>query len=62
MRGKKEYDYQNEYNRQKYDRVGLMLPKGNKELWQAEANRRSMSLNTFIQTAVEEYVERHKEE
>lgn len=60
MRTKKDFDHQNEYNRQKYDRVGLMLPKGIKELWQEEAQRRNMSLNAFIQYTVNECMKTEK--
>ena len=48
MRTKKDFDHQNEYNKQTYDRIGLMIPKGQKELWQTIAKGRSMSLNAFI--------------
>lgn len=51
-----EFTYRNEYNRQKYDRVGLMLPKGQGEEWKAEAKRRNMSLNAFIIEAVNLYL------
>lgn len=57
MRTKKDFEHQNEYNRQKYDRVGLMLPKGQGEEWKAEAKRRNMSLNAFIIEAVKKYIE-----
>lgn len=52
----KSTDYKNEYNRVNYDRIGLTLPKGTGELWKAEAVRRNMSVNTFIQEAVNHYV------
>lgn len=52
----------NKYNKANYDRIGLMLPKGMGEQWKAEAVRRNMSLNAFIQQAVSEYIQRHSEE
>lgn len=48
--------YRNEYNRQKYDRIGLMLPKGMGEEWKAEAKRRNQSLNAFVIEAVKNYI------
>ena len=48
MRGKQEFDRQNEYNREKYDRVGLMLPKGTAGVWREEAKARGLSLNAFV--------------
>lgn len=57
MRGKPEFDKQNEYNRGKYDRIGLMLPKGKGEAWKAEASARGLSINAFVQRAVEFYLQ-----
>lgn len=48
MRTKKDFDHQNEYNRQNYDRIGLMLPKGMGDQWKEEAKRRNLSLNAFV--------------
>ena len=55
-RTKKDFDKQNDYNRVKYDRVGLMLPKGDKERLQEIAKAQGMSLNAFIGTAVKNEV------
>ena len=57
-----EFNYRNEYNRQKYDRVGLMLPKGKGNEWREEASRRNLSLNAFIQIAVTTYIEQTAKE
>lgn len=57
MRGKKEFDKQNDYNREKYDRVGLMLPKGKADEWRTRARAENSSLNAFVQKAVEFYIE-----
>lgn len=46
--------YQNDYNREKYDRFSLMLPKGRKEELKALAAERGMSLNEFINTILTE--------
>ena len=48
MRTKKQFDLQNEYNREKYDRIGLMLPKGEKERLQTVAKECGKSLNALI--------------
>ena len=57
MRGKADFDKQNEYNRGKYDRIGLMLPKGKGDAWKGEAQSRGLSINAFVQKAVEFYLE-----
>ena len=54
-----ETTYRNEYNRQKYDRIGLMIPKGQGDVWKAEAKQRGMSLNAFVMQAVTEYMEKN---
>lgn len=47
--------YQNEYNKQKYDRITIMAPKGKKEAIQEAARACGMrSVNEFILAAVEE--------
>ena len=40
--------YQNQYNKENYDRVTVMLPKGQKELLRTYAKEKNMSLNAFI--------------
>ena len=52
----------NKYNSNNYDRIGLMLPKGTGELWKAEAVRRNMSLNAFIQEAVQNYMSKEAQD
>lgn len=46
--------YQNEYNKQKYDRTTIMTPKGKKEQIKAAAKAAGMSMNEFIVSAIEE--------
>ena len=58
---KKEYimdniTYKNNFNKEHYDRIPIMLPKGLKEIWKAEAKRRNMSLNALVQEAMREYL------
>lgn len=51
----------NKYNSTAYDRIGLMLPKGMGDEWKAEAKRRNMSLNAFVQEAVSHYLSQNCE-
>ena len=44
------YNKQNNYNREKYDRVSVMLPAGYREEVRAEAKKVGESLNSFIST------------
>lgn len=53
--------YKNQFNRDNYDQILLMIPKGNKDIWKAEANRRNMSLNAFVQEAVSHYLSQNCE-
>ena len=47
--------YQNEYNKQKYDRITIMAPKGTKEKLQAATRAFGMkSVNEFILSAIAE--------
>lgn len=53
----KEFDqvaYQNEYNKNKYDRFSLMLPKGRKAELKALADEQGMSLNELINSILTE--------
>lgn len=51
--------YQNDFNKQKYDRVSLMLPKGKKEEIKIHAEKYDGgSVNAFIQRAIAETMER----
>lgn len=53
--------YQNDFNKQKYDRVSLMLPKGKKEEIKIHAAEYDGgSVNGFIQRAIAETMERDK--
>jgi len=55
--GKIPYDkvaYNMEYNRKKYDRIELKVPKGKKAEWQKKAKAAGMSLTEFISKKIEE--------
>lgn len=45
---KKQYSRQNAYNSAKYDKIGLMLPKGSKEKLKEAAAGKNMSVNAWI--------------
>ena len=40
--------YQNNYIREKYDRIGLVVPKGKKEEFKAAASAAGMRLNEYL--------------
>ena len=48
------YDKQNEYNREKYDRVSVMFPAGYRDIVRNKAKEQGKSLNSFILEAVKE--------
>ena len=47
-------EYKNRFAAEKYDRVGLMLKKGSKELLNNAAAKNAESLNAYIKKAVRE--------
>ena len=49
------------YVRDKYDRQGLTMPKGKKEIIKAHAEARGESVNGFINRAIDEQMQRDKE-
>ena len=60
MAGKSEY--KNKFNAEKYDRVGLMLPKGKKQVVKEHAEKKGESMNGFIARAIDETIKRDEEE
>lgn len=47
--------YNNEYNKQSYDRINLMTEKGKKSQWSEKAKAAGLSLNAYITRAVDNY-------
>ena len=47
--------YQNEFIKQKYDRVNLTVPKGKKEKIKAAAKAAGQSVNEYINSAIDSY-------
>lgn len=53
--------YINGFISEKYDRIGLLVPKGQKEIIRAHAESRGESVNAFIQRAIAEAMKRDEE-
>lgn len=53
----KQYKRQNEYNAAKYDKIGLMLPKGSKEKIKRTAEEKHLSVNAFITELIKKELE-----
>ena len=51
----------NKYVRENYDRVNVNMPKGKKEKIQEQAALRGMSVNAFINAAIDEKLSRDAE-
>ena len=54
---KKQYSRQNTYNAAKYDKIGLMLPKGSKEKIKAAAAEKGVSVNAFITEIIKKEID-----
>ena len=58
MGGKNSPESINRYMAKAYDRISLIVPKGQKDLIQAHAEAQSESTNGFINRAISETMER----
>jgi predicted DNA binding CopG/RHH family protein len=56
-----QIEYQNRYMKEKYDRIGLMVPKGRKDEIKEQAASRGMSVNEYINRLIEADMEAGKE-
>lgn len=56
--GKTSATVKNRYNEKAYDRISLMVPKGQKEVIKAHAEAHGESLNGFIQRAIDETIKK----
>lgn len=54
---KKAFEYINDYNRDNYDRIGIMVKKGMKDVIKSYAKERGMSLSQFFVHCVEKEME-----
>ena len=52
--GKTSAAVKNRYNEKAYDRINLTMPKGKKEQIKAAAEREGISVNAFINQAIDE--------
>ena len=50
--------YQNEYNKSNYDRVGIVMPKGRKDVIKKKAMEAGQSMSEYVNQAIEERMER----
>lgn len=54
----KNSEYRNKWIAEKLDRINLTMPKGKKELVQEKANGCGMSVNAYINAAIDEKIAR----
>lgn len=54
------FNYVNQYQKEKYDRITVMANKGKKAEYQAAAKLKGMSLSAFIMFCVDEKIESMK--
>ena len=52
--------YNNEFNKNQYDRISLMVKKGKKEIIKAKADANGESVNAFINRAIEKLLAESK--
>ncbi len=50
----------NKYNEKAYDRINIAVPKGRKEAIAAYAQQQGESVNSFINKAIEEKIQRDR--
>jgi len=58
--GKTSSAVKNRYNDKNYDRINLVVSKGNKELIKSHAESQGESTNAFINRAIAEAIERDR--
>ena len=54
---KRKAEWQNKYIEKTYDRINLLVPKGEKEIVKAAADRAGQSVNAYILEAVQQRME-----
>ena len=54
---KDAYKYNNDFNREKYDRISLMVKSGKKDIIKAKAAANNESVNSFINRAIDMLLE-----
>ena len=58
----KATDYKRQFNAEKYDRMEITVPKGQKEMIKKHAQEQGKSVNRFVSEAINEKIERDKVE
>ena len=58
MGGKTSAESINKYKKKAYDRIELLVPKGDKDIIKAHAESMGESVNGYIKRAIEETMER----
>ena len=58
MGGKTSAASKNKYNASAYDRINLVVPKGDKDIIKAAADKAGQSVNAYILEAVQQRMER----
>lgn len=56
--GKASTKAKNKYNAENYDSLRIVVPKGKKDVLKAHAQSKGESLNSFVNRAIDETVER----
>ena len=56
--GKTSAAVKNRYNEKAYDRINLIVPKGEKEVIKAHAESKGESVNAFINRAINETIKK----
>ncbi len=57
-KSKTSWQAKQKYNNKAYDRIYLTIPKGQKDIIKAHADKHNESVNGFIQRAIKETIER----
>lgn len=57
---KAAFNYVNQYQKEKYDRITVMAKKGKKTQWQTAAKLKGLSLSAFVMQCVDEKIEEMK--
>jgi hypothetical protein len=52
-------DYINEYGKANYDRINLSVPKGLREHYKVEAEKRGLSISKMFTTAADDWLSRN---
>ncbi len=55
---KKQQASVHKYVREHYDRISLVVPQGKKDIIKAHAERQGESINSFVNRAIDETIER----